>query len=164
MDSLPGIPVEYELDTFNTPPQEQLYVTPKIGYVNAMLLLRFRHLALSSHLGHFHGDQLTPLHQTHKNHGDSKVHFPPTATFRLYTHNLAYRLAAQTQTKFSMLQIKTIPKNISTIGILLHHSLLLFLTTLGEEATQRNTHTHVTPSSSLNTNKYFPRITTKPCG
>ena len=36
MDSLQGIPVEYELDTFNTPPQEQLYVTPKIGYVNTM--------------------------------------------------------------------------------------------------------------------------------
>ena len=33
-----GIPDEYELDTFNTPPQEQLYVTPKIGYVNAMPL------------------------------------------------------------------------------------------------------------------------------
>ena len=32
-----GIPVEYELDTFNMPQtQEQLYVTPKIGYVNAM--------------------------------------------------------------------------------------------------------------------------------
>ena len=31
-----GIPVEYELDTFNMPPQEQLYVTPKIGYVDAM--------------------------------------------------------------------------------------------------------------------------------
>ena len=33
-----GIPVEYELDTFNTPPQEQLYVPPpkKIGYVDAM--------------------------------------------------------------------------------------------------------------------------------
>ena len=31
-----GILVEYELYTFNTPPQEQLYVTPKIGYVDAM--------------------------------------------------------------------------------------------------------------------------------
>ena len=30
------IPVEYELDIFNTPPPEQLYVTPKIGYVDAM--------------------------------------------------------------------------------------------------------------------------------
>ena len=30
-----GIPVEYELDTFNMPPQE-LYVTPKIGYVDAI--------------------------------------------------------------------------------------------------------------------------------
>ena len=31
-----GVPVEYELDTFNMPPQEQLYVTPKIGYVDTM--------------------------------------------------------------------------------------------------------------------------------
>ena len=32
-----GIPVEYEFDTFNTPQtQEQLYVIPKIGYVDAM--------------------------------------------------------------------------------------------------------------------------------
>ena len=51
-----GIPVEYELDTFNTPPQEQLYVTPKIGYVDAMPLFRSRHLALDSPLGHFNGD------------------------------------------------------------------------------------------------------------
>ena len=61
-----------------------LYTTlchPKIGYVNAMLLFRSRHLAIKSPLSHFIGDQLTPLHQTHKNHGDSKVHFPPTATW-----------------------------------------------------------------------------------
>ena len=32
-----GIPVEYEL---NTPPQEQLYVTPKIGYDDAMPYFR----------------------------------------------------------------------------------------------------------------------------
>ena len=75
MDSLQGIPVEYELDTFNSPPQEQLYVTPKIGYVNAMPLFRSRHLALNSPLGYFNGDRRTPLHQTHKTHGDSKVHF-----------------------------------------------------------------------------------------
>ena len=31
-----GILVEYELDIFNTSLQEQLYVTPKIGYVDAM--------------------------------------------------------------------------------------------------------------------------------
>ena len=31
-----GIPVEYEIDPFNTPPQEQLNVTPNIGYVDAM--------------------------------------------------------------------------------------------------------------------------------
>ena len=51
-----GIPVEYELDTFNTPPQEQLYVIPKIGYVDAMTLFRSRHLALISPLGHLNGD------------------------------------------------------------------------------------------------------------
>ena len=71
------IPVEYELDTFNTPPQEQLYVTPKIGYVDAMPYFRSRHLALISPLGHFNGDnaRLSPKHQTHKTHGDSKVYF-----------------------------------------------------------------------------------------
>ena len=50
-----GIPVEYELDTFNTPPQEQLYVTPKIGYVDVMPYFRSQHLALISPLGHFNG-------------------------------------------------------------------------------------------------------------
>ena len=67
-----GIPVEYELDTFNTPPQEQLYVTPKIGYVNAMLLFRSRHLALNSPLGHLNGDNAC---LSTKTHGDCKVHF-----------------------------------------------------------------------------------------
>ena len=57
------------------PPQEQFYVTPKIGYVNTMLLFRSRNLALNSPLDHFNGDQRTLLHQTHKTHCDSKVHF-----------------------------------------------------------------------------------------
>ena len=51
-----GIPVEYELDTFNTPTQEQFHVTPKIGYVDAMLYFRSRHLALISPLDHLNGD------------------------------------------------------------------------------------------------------------
>ena len=55
-----GILVEYELDTFNTPPQEQLYVTPKIGYVDAMPYFRSRHLALISPLGHLNGDNGRP--------------------------------------------------------------------------------------------------------
>ena len=123
--------------------QAQLYVTSKIGYVDAMLLFRPRHLALNSPLGHFNGDQLTPLHQTHENHGDSKVHFPPTATWlslnysehnpshvRRHTlpsqpsqpshksisspYSLSYSprvLQHKKQTQYSMLQIKTIPKN-----------------------------------------------------
>ena len=62
-----GIPVEYELDTFNTPPQEQLHVTPKIGYVDAIALFRSRHLALISPLGHFNGDnaRLSPKSTRH---------------------------------------------------------------------------------------------------
>ena len=37
-------------------PQEKLYVTPQIGYVDAMPLFRSRHQALNSPLGHFNGD------------------------------------------------------------------------------------------------------------
>ena len=72
MDSLrlspdQGIPVEYELDTFNTLPQEQLYVTLKVGYVDAMPYFRSRHLALISPLGHFNGDnaRLSPKSTGH---------------------------------------------------------------------------------------------------
>ena len=86
MDSLQGIPVEYKLDTFNMPRTGTTLCHPKIGYVNAMLLFRSRHLALNSPLDHFKGDQLTPLHQTHKNHGDPKDHFPPTAIWLSLNH------------------------------------------------------------------------------
>ena len=92
--------------------------------------------------------RLSPNHQTHKTQGDSKVYFLQRQTrlsLNYSEHNLSHvqryallsqlsynsisslhslttfptRLATQTQTKFSLLQIKTIPKNISTIGILL---------------------------------------------
>ena len=51
-----GISVEYELDTFNTPPQEQLYVTPKIGDVDTMPYFLSQRLALISPLGFLNGD------------------------------------------------------------------------------------------------------------
>ena len=122
MDSLQGTPVEYELDTFNTPPQEQLYVTPKIGYVDAMPLFRSRHLALISPLGHFNGDnarfstrrtKLTVTAKFISSNGNmvfaklrrtQSLARPTIRTtylnllitpFRLYTRNLATRLAAQ---------------------------------------------------------------------
>ena len=62
-----GIPVEYELDTFNTPPQEQLYVTPKTGYVVAMPYFCSRHLALNSPLDRLNGDnaRLSPKSTSH---------------------------------------------------------------------------------------------------
>ena len=51
---------------------------PKIGYVNAMLLFRSRHLAINSPLGHFNGDNAhSPLqkYQTHETHGDIQSSF-----------------------------------------------------------------------------------------
>ena len=49
--------------------------------------------------------------------------------FRLLTHYLPTRLAAQTQTTFSMQQIKTIPKNTFRLSASFFFILLLFLTT-----------------------------------
>ena len=139
-----GIPVEYELDTFNTPPQEQLYVTPKIGYVDALPYFCSRHTALNSPLVHFNGNnaRLSPNHQTLKTHGDSKVHFLqrqtwlslnygehypshvprhalPSQLYHIsisspYSQSFQRDLQHKKQTQYSMLQIKTIPKNIST--------------------------------------------------
>ena len=164
-----------------------------------MLLFCSQHLALNSPLGHFNGDQFTPLHQTHKNHGDSKDHFPPTATwlslnysehnpshvqrhmvpsqpsnksisspYHLFTHNLSTSPAAQTETTFSMLQIKPIPKN--TFQLSAYYFIIPLFTlktiserpyTLSEETTQRK-HTHIRHnSSSLNKNKFIAPITTK---
>ena len=46
---------------------------PKIGYVDLTRNPTLNTLALNSPLGHFNGDQHTPLHQTDKNYGDSKT-------------------------------------------------------------------------------------------
>ena len=84
MDSLQGIPVEYKLDTFNMPHTGTTLCHPKIGYVNAMLLFRSRHLAINSPLGHFNGDNAyspPQKYQTHETHGDIQSSFPPTATW-----------------------------------------------------------------------------------
>ena len=71
MDSLQGIPVEYKLDTFNMP-----RTGPKIGYVNAMLLFRSRHLAINSPRGHFSGDNAhSPQIPDTQLTVTSKVHF-----------------------------------------------------------------------------------------
>ena len=73
MDSLQGIPVEYKLDTFNMPRTGTTLCHPKIGYVDPTRNSALDTLALNSPLGHFNGDQRTPLHQTDKNHDDSKT-------------------------------------------------------------------------------------------
>ena len=167
MDSLQGIPAEYKLDTFNMPRTGTTYVTPKIGYVNAMALFRSRHLAINSPLGHFNGDQFTLSTRHTKttvtpkfNSYNGNMAFAklrrtqslarPTiraaflnfliTPFRLYTHNLSTSLAAQTQTTFSMLQIKTILKN--TFRLL---SSSLYFTQPSEEVTK---HTPIRHNSS----------------
>ena len=68
--------------------------------------------------------------------------------FRLFTHNLSTRLTAQKQTKYSMLQIKTIPKNISTstswtFSFIYQTTISEGSYKLSEETTQRK-HKHVT--------------------
>ena len=104
-----------------------------------------------------HGDQRTPLHQTHKTHGDSKVHFLlrqhgfrltygehnpshirryalPFSTLSylhfvsLLTILLTTSLAAQTQTTFSMQQIKTILKNTFRLSASYFFFILLLFT------------------------------------
>ena len=84
MNSLQGIPVEYKLDAFNTPRTGTTLCHPKIGYVNAMLLFRSRHLAINSPLDHFNGDKAyspPQKYQTHETHGDIQSSIPPTATW-----------------------------------------------------------------------------------
>ena len=73
MDSLQGIPVEYKLDAFNMPRTGTTLCHSKICYVDLTRNPALDTLALNSPLGHFNGDQRTPLHQTDKNHGDSKT-------------------------------------------------------------------------------------------
>ena len=95
MDSSRGIPVEYKLDAFNMPRTGTTLCHPKISYVD-LNVIPLSTLASISPLGHFNGDQCTPLHQTDKNHGDSKTQSLTrptthaafsTSQFRLNTHN-----------------------------------------------------------------------------
>ena len=64
--------------------------------------------------------------------------------FRLLTHYLPTRLAAQTQTIFSMLQIKTIPKNTFRLSASYFFILPLLPYKLSEEVTK---HKHVTTNN-----------------
>ena len=121
MDSLQGIPVEYKLDTFNMPRTGTTLCHPKIDYVDPTRNSAFDTLALNPPQGHFNEDQRTPLHQTDKNHGDSKTQslIRPTTHAAISTFSTSHNsissqysqpftsLAAQKQTQYSMLQIKT---------------------------------------------------------
>ena len=119
-----GIPVEYELDTFNTPPHEQLYVTPEIGYVDAMpnpapgTLLSFHlwatfmetHTPLPKSTWHTkltvtpkfissNGKQdfrLTMVNTIPRTSDDTRCFLNSIISpFRLFTHNLSYETCSK---------------------------------------------------------------------
>ena len=138
MDSLQGIPVEYKLDTLNMPRTATTLCHPQNWLCRFNAQLGSRHLALYSAPGHFNGDN-TRLSTRRTNSRWLQSSFPPTVTwlslnygehnpshvrwYALPFSTLSYlhfasilttfptRLAAQTQSKYSMQQIKTIPKN-----------------------------------------------------
>ena len=155
-------------------------------------LFHSRHLALISPLGHFNGDnaRLSPKFTRRTKSRWLQSLFPPTAnktfaklrrtpslarpTIRaaFSTFSLLHfvsllttfptRLVAQKQTLFSMLQIKSIPKNTFrlrtswTFSFIYLTTISESLTTLSEETTQRKyTQTRHNFTSSLKTT--FPR-------
>ena len=90
MDSLQGILVEYKLGKFNMHRTGTTLCHPKIGYVNAMLLFRSRHLGINSPLGHINEDNAyspPQKYQTHETHGDNQSSFTPTATCLSLNYN-----------------------------------------------------------------------------
>ena len=151
-----------------------------------MLLFRSRQIALNSPLGHFNADNAyssPPKYQTHETHGDSKVHFPPTATwlslnysehnpsharrhtlpsqpsqllitqFRLNTHNLSTSLAAPKANPIFHAANKSIPKNTFRLSPYYFFKPVLYCFT-NLARKQLNVNTHtLIPSPSLTNNK-----------
>ena len=128
-----------------------------------MPLFRSRYLALNSPLGHVNGDnarlstRCTKLTVTPKlisfngnmafaklRRTQSLARLTVRAAFLNYhisisspfSQSFLRDLQHKKQTQYSMLQIKTIPKNISTIGILLLHPLLYIPYKLWRETLQ----------------------------
>ena len=136
MDSLQGIPVEYKLDAFNMPSTGTTLCHPKIGYVDLTHNPTLDTLAPISPLGHFNGDQRTPLHLTDKNPGDSKTQSltRPTTHAAISTFSTSHNsiLSQYSQPFTSLAAPKANPifhaanknlilKYISTLAILLLH-------------------------------------------
>ena len=89
--------------------------------------------------------------------------------YRLHTHNLSTSLAAQTQTQYSILQIKTIPKNTFRLSASYFIILSFIYPTsfregpykLSEEITQRK-YTHAPYNHSSLKQKLWLTLTPKP--
>ena len=140
MDSLQGIPVEYELDAFNMPRTGTTLCHPKIGYVDLTHNPALDTLALNSPLGHLNGDSANSPHQIPdtKLHGDSKAQSltRPTTHAAISTFSTSHNaISSQYSQPFTSLAApkanpifhaanKTLfQKYLSTIAILLlHHS------------------------------------------
>ena len=187
MDSLQGIPVEYRLDAFNMPCTGTTLCHPKICYVYLTRNPALDTLAPISPLGNFNGDQRTPLHQTDKNHGDSKTQsltrtttHAAISTFSTF-HNAISSQYSQPFTSLAAPKANPIFHTANKNLFIKIYFDLRHLTSsssyfyfsqpsegtnntkrgnnkLGEETTQRK-HTCVTPSPSQNTN--FPSLLTK---
>ena len=164
MDSLQGIPVKYKLDAFNMPRTGTTLCHPKIGYVDLTRNPALDTLAHNSSLGYFNGDQRTPLHQTDKNHGDSKTQSLTRSTTHAaistfstshnsilsqYSQSFTSLAAPKNKPKYSMLQIKPYSKNTFRLSpsyffILLLFTLKTFARALQHSARKQlnvNTHT-----------------------
>ena len=132
------------------------------------LAMSMRHLALNSPLGHFNGDnarlstrrtKLTVTPKFISSNGNmafaklQRTQSLARPTIRAVFSTLSYlhfvflltvsptRIAAQQQTTFSMLQIKTIPKKHFDYRHLTSSSFLYYLTNLARKQLNVNTHT-----------------------
>ena len=105
MDSLQGIPVEYKLDASNMPRTGTTLCHPKICYVDLTRNPALDTLPPNSPLGYFNGDQRTPLHQTDKNHGDSKTQSltRPTTHAAISTFSTSHNISSKFSRPFTSL-------------------------------------------------------------
>ena len=154
---------------------------PKIGYVDLTRNPALDILALNSPLGHFNGDQRTPLHQMDKNHGDSKIQsltrqttHAAISTFST-SHNIISSPYSQPFTSLAALKANPIfhaanknliLKHISTIAILLlhHPPFITYKLSEGTNNTKRGSNQHNINTHTLQpilANKQtFPRLLT----
>ena len=86
-----GIPVEYELDKFNTPHTGTTLFYPQNWLCRLRCLIPLQHLTITSLLGNifWRHSRFSPKQPETQTHGDSKVYFLQRQTWlSLYTANI----------------------------------------------------------------------------